>query len=65
MKFWIARDINDELYLYPSKPICGEDGIFRIDEIDDANFIKLDSNKWTIITFKNSPQEVKLKLVKK
>lgn len=64
MKLWIARDINNELYLYASKPVCGEDGIFRMNETDDADFIKLDSNEYTIVTFENSPQEVELVIKK-
>lgn len=64
MKLWIARDINNELYLYTSKPICSEDGIFYMNETDSDDIIKLDSNEYTIITFENSPQEVELKLIK-
>ena len=59
MKLWIARDSNNELFLYASKPICGEDGIFRM---NDDDIIKLDSNEYTVVTFKNSPQEVELTL---
>lgn len=62
MKLFIARDKNNELYLYASKPICGEDGIFRMNETDDFDLIKLDSNEYTMVTFENSPQEVELTL---
>ena len=62
MKLWIARDIDNKLYLYPSEPICGEDGIFRMNKPDNPDFIELDSNEYTILTFENSPQEVELTL---
>lgn len=62
MKLWIARDINNELYLYASEPVCGTDGIFYMHETDCADIIKLDSNEYATVTFENSPQEVELSL---
>lgn len=62
MKLWIARDIDNGLYLYTSEPVCGEDGIFYINKTDSDDIIKLDSNECAIVTFENSPQEVELSL---
>lgn len=62
MKLWIARDIDNGLYLYASEPVCGEDGIFYINKTDSDDIIKLDNNEYPIVTFENSPQEVKLSL---
>ena len=62
MRLWIARDIDNGLYLYASKPVCGEDGIFYINKTDSDDIIKLDSNEYAIVTFENSPQEVELSL---
>lgn len=62
MKLYIARDNNNELYLYASKPIRGKDGIFYMNETDHADIIKLDNNKYSTITFENSPKEVELTL---
>lgn len=69
MKLYIARDIDNKLFLYTSKPICGKDGIFRINETNDTDaidldVIELDNNEYTAITFENSPQEVELVIKK-
>ena len=62
MKLWIARDIDNELYLYASEPVCGKDGIFYINKTDSDDIIKLDNNEYPIVTFENSPQEIELSL---
>ena len=62
MKLFIARDKDGELYLYPSKPIKG-DYRFTCGYVYE-DYINLNGDEFTEITFENSPQEVKLKLVK-
>lgn len=69
MKFWIARDRDNKLYLYRDKPFKNDgDVIFHcqcnnIRHFDE--YFELDESLFTEITFKNSPKEVELKLVKK
>ena len=58
MKLWIARDKDGLIYLYMKiPPLIGWyfDTKYLISEIDKTSFPE--------ITFKNSPQEVELKLV--
>lgn len=61
MKLWIARDKNGSLWLYNSEP-KKEGGIYHNnDGVGDSLF--LSQNILPEVTFENSPQEVKLKLV--
>lgn len=62
MKFWIARDKDNDLYLYPSKPRKG-DYRFTCGYVYE-DYINLNSDLFPEVTFENSPQEVELKLVK-
>lgn len=61
MKLYIARDKNEDLYLYECKPKKNEEfGMFfkntgKIYNIDDSLFPE--------ITWENSPQQVELKLI--
>ncbi len=61
MTLWIARDADGELYLYHNKPTKG-DYRFTCKYVYD-DYIALNSDDFPEITFKNSPQEVELKLV--
>lgn len=59
MKLWIARDEDGLLYLYMKKPYLTThyfDTKYLIGEIDKGLFPE--------VTWKNSPKEVELKLVK-
>lgn len=63
MKLWIARDggeDSDFLGLYNSKPILDE---YNDWDSDYERPIGLPSDMFPNITFENSPQEVKLRLV--
>ena len=59
---WIARDADGELYLYPNKPIKG-DYRFTCRYVYD-DYIALNCDDFSEVTFENSPKEVELKLVK-
>lgn len=62
MKFWIARDYDGELWVYPRKPILDVD-IYKIDfSLEDSSSFELSTNLFPEITFENSPQEIELKL---
>ena len=61
MELWIARDADSLLYLYREKPflIKGNsyfDGKYLIGEIDATSFPE--------VIFENSPQKVKIELIK-
>lgn len=60
MKLWIARDLDDTLCLYESKPYLD---MYNDWDSDDNHFV-IDNSQFPEITFENSPQEVELKLVK-
>lgn len=60
MKFWIARDEDEMLYLYSKKPTKNEkNGCF--DEV--IPLIDINKNDFSEVTWKNSPQEVEIKLI--
>lgn len=67
MKFWIARDKNNKLYLYREKPFKG-DAIFSCQCYNNAKswdeYFELDESLFPEVTFENSPKEVELKLTK-
>lgn len=61
MKFWIARDLDGTLGLLDGdkpKPILGE-------WIPNNNYYNIDNRLFPEVTYKNSPQEIELKLIKK
>ena len=60
MKLQIARDKDNDLRVFTSKPYQ-RNGIFRT-EFDKDDFIFIDSDMFPEVTFENSPQEVELKL---
>lgn len=63
MKLWIARDKDGELYLYPSKSKKGDYRFVCGYVYED--YINLNCDEFTEVTFENSPQEVELKLINK
>ena len=64
MKLQIARNENNELYLYSSKPIRGGDGNFYLCETDSDDVIRLNDEEYKEVTYENSPQEVEIVLPK-
>lgn len=59
MKLWIARDKYGGLNIYAEKPTKGRE---YFHSFGDA--IALDYDMFPEVTFKNSPMEVEIKLVK-
>ena len=67
MKLWIARDTDEALWLYTTKPVllddkrrfCCPDDVYGIDEQYQIN-----QHLFPEVTFENSPQMVEIKLVK-
>jgi hypothetical protein len=62
MKFWIARNTDDTLVLFQSKPILGTDFIWE--ELYNEDCMYIEEDVFPEVTFENSPQMVELKLVK-
>ena len=62
MDFWIARDKDGYLYIYDKKPIKLKD-YFESDDYSRFNAL-LHSSSFPEVTFENSPQKVRLELVK-
>lgn len=63
MKFWVARDMDGQLWLYGDKPNCrGTYYELQYDALNICN--KLDDELFPEVTFENSPQMVEIKLVK-
>ena len=59
MKFWVAREMLGNLYLYDTKPyIDGEEWN------SVGNYYLIDRHLFPEITFENSPQMVEIELVK-
>ncbi len=64
MKLWIARDADDTLVLYKTKP-WKRTHIDYNNEFDcDDDFLTIDGKLFPEVTFENSPQQVEVKLVK-
>ena len=64
MKLWIARDKSGYLGLYDGKPTWKKLCFSKIEEWVDSKFLGyLNPNEFPEVTFENSPQEVKFKLV--
>lgn len=60
MKFWIARNERGFLFLYDDEPFINEYGCWET----FGNCYSIDDRLFPEVTLKNSPQEVKLKLLK-
>lgn len=55
---WIARDEDNDLYLYEREPIREIDYFYS-----SYVSIKIDNNLFSEVTFENSPKQVELKLI--
>ena len=66
MELWIARDLADSLWLFDYKPQKDKDIIFEVkDEKGNMlNIMRLPYNIFPEVTFENSPQKVKIELIK-
>ena len=64
MKLWIARDLDGTLILSNKEPYLPNKCYDYFCFGDDASIYYLDINMFPEITFKNSPQEIELKLIK-
>lgn len=60
MKLWIARDDNNDLWVYVNKPVRFKNYFDTENETDYKMLI--DEKSFPEITFENSPQQVELKL---
>ena len=58
MRLWVARDEDGLIYLYIKKP-------YLVNHYFDTKYLigEIDKDLFPEVTFKNSPQEVELKLV--
>ena len=63
MKLWVARNTDDTLVLFQSKPILGTDFIWE--ELYNEDCMYIEEDVFPEVTFENSPQMVEIKLVKK
>lgn len=65
MEFWIARSENGYIRLYPKKP-HKELSMLSMSTYwtDNLKSYKIDDELFPEVTFENSPQKVKLELVK-
>lgn len=63
MKMWIARNEDNTLVLFQSKPILKDELIW--DEILNEDCMFIPEYLYPEVTFENSPQEVELKLIEK
>lgn len=68
MKLWIARDENNELWIFDKKPnLVPKDenydyGFFDLGKDGEWNNM-LNASLFPEVTFENSPKEVELKLI--
>lgn len=61
MKFWIARNTDDTLVLFQSKPILGSNFIWE--ELLNEDCMYIEEYLFPEVTWENSPKEVELKLL--
>ena len=70
MKLWIARDENNELWIFDKKPILVPKdenynyGFFDLGKDGEWNN-KLNASLFPEVTFGNSPKEVEIKIIEK
>lgn len=62
MKMWIARNVDNTLVVFQSKPIIKDELMW--DEILNEDYMFIPEYLYSEVTFENSPQEVELKLIK-
>ena len=62
MELWIARDKDNTLTVFQSKPVFDENkGLW--DEILNEDCMVIEPFRFPEVTFENSPQKVKIELV--
>ena len=61
MKLWIARESDGELYAYETKPSYDK---FDDNWYGDGKWFYMDIHLFPEVTFENSPQKVKIELIK-
>ena len=59
MKFWIARDRDNSLALFKTRPINHADLCWvPREDVDCGNYINLPESEFPEVTFDNSPKEI-------
>lgn len=61
MKLWIARNTDNTLVLFQSKPILGSNFIWE--ELLNEDCMYIEEYLFPEVTWENSPKEIELKLV--
>lgn len=61
MKFWVARNTDNTLVLFQSKPILED---LNWDKTLNEDYMFIPEYLYPEVTFENSPQQVEIKLVK-
>jgi hypothetical protein len=61
MKLWIARNEDNTIAVFQSKPILNNNREW--DEILNEDYMFISEYLYPEVTFENSPQEVELKLI--
>lgn len=66
MKFWIARDYDNTLWIFEKYPIKKENLFYPTSDITGkfTFYRSIPMDIFPEVTFENSPQEVELKLIK-
>lgn len=62
MKLWIARNKDNTLAVFQSKPFLNNN--IEWDEYLNEDYMYIDEYLFPEVTFENSPQQVELNLVK-
>ena len=62
MDFWIARNTDDTLVLFQSKPILNDN--LEWEEILNEDCMFIPDYLYPQVTWENSPQRIKLELIK-
>lgn len=61
MKLWIARDRDNSLALFKTRPINHADICWiPREDVDCGNYINLPESKFPEITFENSPKMIEI-----
>lgn len=61
MKLWIARNIDNTLVLFQSKPIINNN--VEWDETLNEDYMFIPEYFYPEVTFENSPQQIEIKLI--
>ena len=61
MKLWIARDRDNSLALFKTRPINHADLCWiPREDVDCGNYINLPESEFPEVTFENSPKEIEI-----